>query len=456
MKDVRSTLRYIFFEYLIIPRDLKQTLIFRNLKHLKQILPVLIIFSGVMLPLAVAKADGNVQEHLYEIWYYTAILSMSSICLVLAYIFSKVKNMNPMVRNSPLFLIFTGFMVLCYVTFISAPIMFNVFVLFICVITITPLVFAIEPLVYNPMLIIVYIAIAPRVYNTYGMSAVLNVLIYVAVTFILGIQRWLALKQTLIHEKMKADHEKKLQQELEMAATVQKSFYSNDLTSIEGWNIACFNDPMMSLSGDLFDFFVRRNRLNGLCIFDVSGHGLSAGLVTMLVKNTMEEEFYRFEDHNLGFTMSRINERVRREKGNIENYLTGILLRFTQEGIEMADAGHPIPIIYRAQKDTTDFLDCNIEDCHGVIGLGDLNFNYKQTDISLNTNDRLFLYTDGFTEARNEAGEEYGKERFLESIGKYNGLPVEAQLMAIKDDLRRFRGKAPVTDDVSLIILEKL
>lgn len=87
--------------------------------------------------------------------------------------------------------------------------------------------------------------------------------------------------------------------------------------------------------------------------------------------------------------MQRINERVSVEKGNIENYLTGIVLRLTGKNVEMVNAGHPNPIIYHAATNTCEYYNCALEDRQGAIGLSDIPFNFKTLEINLEVNDRI-------------------------------------------------------------------
>ena len=107
---------------------------------------------------------------------------------------------------------------------------------------------------------------------------------------------------------------------------------------------------MAAVSGDLFDIYHRQNNIDGIGIFDISGHGLASGLVTMLVKNIIHQEFYKIADTDLAEILSRINTRIIQEKADIENYLTGILVRIGSDKIELVNAGHPFPILYKSKQ----------------------------------------------------------------------------------------------------------
>ncbi|MCQ2592550.1 MAG: serine/threonine-protein phosphatase [Treponema sp.] len=380
-----------------------------------------------------------------------AVVEAISFFLVL--IFRKIKVLRH--SNFPIIFSFATLEFLGYLIFAYGENPFNSLIIFVCLATIDPLIFAIEPLYYIIVMVVMALLMGPKFVELYGVNSASNAFVYLIIMISLAMSRWFYILRNNVHEHKIKERERQIQQELEMAAVVQKSFYQHDLAGVKNWEIAYFNDPMISLSGDLFDFFVRQNTLSGLCIFDVSGHGLASGLVTMMVKNTMEEEFYENEDVELDFTMQRINERVRAEKGNIENYLTGIILRFTDENIEMVNAGHPNPIIYHVASGLCEYFNCDIKDRQGAIGLGDLDFDFRTLEVGLEENDRIILYTDGITEAKDILNNDYGKERFLESVQRHSNLNVQDQTAAIVDDINQFIGTAPRTDDISIVILQK-
>lgn len=247
------------------------------------------------------------------------------------------------------------------------------------------------------------------------------------------------------------------EREIELASFVQQTFFKHDLPEFKNWDIAYYSKPMSGVSGDLYDFYVKNNILNGLGIFDVSGHGISSGLVTMLVKNIIQQEFYLGEKEPLSDVMSFINDRVIEEKGNIENYLTGILVRLTQENnLELVNAGHPQPIIYSATKKNINFYNNEEQNRYGVIGIADFPINFNVVHLSLEKGDEILLYTDGVTEATNNNNEAYGNERLLKSfesnLSKEN---LNEQIQGILSDFNSFRETNPIEDDITFIILRK-
>ena len=141
-------------------------------------------------------------------------------------------------------------------------------------------------------------------------------------------------------------HSDALENEIKMAAIIQQNFFRQEIDNIKKYEVAYFSRPMVGVSGDLYDFYKTGEKLDGLGVFDVSGHGISSGIVTMLVKNIIHQEFYNQKDADLWEIVNEINDRVIEEKGDIQNYLTGVLVRLYEDKFELVDAGHPAPILY--------------------------------------------------------------------------------------------------------------
>lgn len=244
------------------------------------------------------------------------------------------------------------------------------------------------------------------------------------------------------------------QKEIELAAFVQQSFYHQSVPELDDWELTYYLKPMAGVSGDLYDFFCDNHNFNGLGIFDVSGHGISSGLVTMLVKNIIEQEFYAGVNEKLEDVMYIINDRVIEEKGNIENYLTGILSRINGNELEFVNAGHPSPFFYHKETAKLEILQKDTSQC-GVIGISDFPINFKTNKLTLQSGDSLLFYTDGITEAVNENNEEFGTDRLFNAFDKCKKLPINEQIYSILNALSLFTGSVPLNDDITLIVLRK-
>lgn len=245
--------------------------------------------------------------------------------------------------------------------------------------------------------------------------------------------------------------------EIALAAVIQQNFFKQDLAEVKNVEISFYNKPMAGVSGDVYDFYKTGAKLDGFGLFDISGHGISSGLVTMLVKNIINKEFYDHTSLELWEIMEHINERVISEKGGIQNYLTGVLVRFAGNGqIELVSAGHPMPIIYHKNTESCELLRQDSSSV-GAIGIAGFPYFYNSIFVDFNEGDEIVLYSDGISDAVNENGEEFGTGRFMHVIeaNASKKMNVNDQAAAVVREIELFRGKKAQADDLTFIILKK-
>ena len=288
-------------------------------------------------------------------------------------------------------------------------------------------------------------------------SSIVNTLKYlnmaitiIVIVFMVGIF-------TIIVYKIEDNLEAKnlsLEKEIKMASVIQQSFFKQDVSKIKNYDLAFYSKPMAGVSGDLYDFFRTGDNLDGLGIFDVSGHGISSGLVTMLVKNIIHQEFYTKDKMDLWEILNNINGRVIQEKGDIENYLTGILIKTNKDNIEVAIAGHPRPIFYHHRTGICEYLQMKKESV-GAIGIPGFPVYYTSQVYNFEDGDELFIYSDGLIDTMNERKEDFGKDRLLNLIYRVCEMPTKMQMIEIEKQIAMFQGRAPQKDDLTFMILKK-
>ena len=243
--------------------------------------------------------------------------------------------------------------------------------------------------------------------------------------------------------------------EIELASFVQKSFYSLKLPVFKNFDVAYYNKPMAGVSGDLYDFYFNKDTLDGFGLFDVSGHGISSGLVTMLVKNIINDEFHKGKKLALHDVLYTINDRIIMQKGNVENYLTGILARVKGNDIEFVNAGHPNALLLKAKDNKLIAIERGKTDETGVIGIADFPVHFETVTQTIEKNDILLVYSDGLVETMNRNREEFGFDRMCRTFLKYSDLPLEEQIENIVEEARIFANRAKATDDITLLLLKK-
>ncbi len=252
--------------------------------------------------------------------------------------------------------------------------------------------------------------------------------------------------------------------DLEMASIVQEKFFPAPDIIFRGWDIAICYKAAAKVSGDLYDYYHTNSNLEGISLFDVSGHGISSSLITMLAKHIVHRAFKDCtgDGKSVSAALYRINEQIIEAKGDIENYLTGILLRFGEFDsddectVEMANAGHPHPVLYSAADGTTrEIAHGEGQSQYGAIGLVNIAVSFPEIKFKMARGDIFICYTDGLVEAMNKNREEFGLSRVrsvLQSSAPKDALSILEDLI---DSLDSFTEGVSRDDDLTIIILKR-
>ncbi len=268
---------------------------------------------------------------------------------------------------------------------------------------------------------------------------------------------------SVLNEQLEKDKHRS-DMDLEMASLVQRNFFPQPNKHFKGWEIAICYAPQAKVSGDLYDYYSYNDILNGLSLFDVSGHGLSASLVTMLSKNIIARMFQKGFRNNdeIEKILTKINHTIIYEKGDIDNYMTGILCRFKNIGngeqcmVELGNAGHPYPLMYsKIEDEVSELRGTDGKKHYGAIGMKGIMVSFATSEFTMSSGDILVCYTDGITEATNQKMEQFGAERIKAIIKKHNDKPSDELLKKIMEALFKFTKTKPLDDDITLIIAKR-
>ena len=314
---------------------------------------------------------------------------------------------------------------------------------------------SVEPAFFISLLFFFSIIIIYKLWTHGDFFVALNILLTTIVMSALSLFKWNSLIKEFRLEKIRDNHLETIEKEIELAAFVQESFSKRKMPELDSFDIAYYSKAMAGVSGDMYDFYTDDNVLEGAGIFDVSGHGIASGLVTMLVRNIFQQEFHQNETSPLYEVMEIIDKRIRVEKRNIENYLTGILLRIKDADVEIVNAGHPCPIIYRKDSGECAYFDEKRKYSSTVIGLNSIEPFFQETSFSLKKGDEIILFTDGIKEAMTKLHDEYGSSRFLDSVKKAVKKDFDKQIPSILDDIGHFTENTEQSDDITIVILRK-
>ncbi|MBN2158329.1 MAG: SpoIIE family protein phosphatase [Spirochaetes bacterium] len=248
-----------------------------------------------------------------------------------------------------------------------------------------------------------------------------------------------------------------MQQDMEMAASVQERFFSMVPPSLKGWDLAFTLKPIAIVSGDCYDFYLEGERLTGVSLFDVSGHGVASGLITMLAKSISFRHFTRNPEAELNQILKMINEELIEEIGGLGNYISGIMLRFSGERVDYVNAGHPDIMLKSGATGQVETVGEGRKDFKGMfLGVPFFRNAHGMLSFDMRRDDAILLYSDAIVESSNKEGEQYGFARLLKSFDTVSpGMSAREQLDRVIGDFNTFLGDATLSDDLTVIIVKK-
>lgn len=252
---------------------------------------------------------------------------------------------------------------------------------------------------------------------------------------------------------------------LESVAQVQKNVLPPKEKLFKGWDFSAIYCPLdNNVSGDFYDFYYTEEKLDGIGIFDVSGHGITAGLMTILSKGIITQHFVNGLEQKIPLTkvLEEINETYIKEKVNVDNYITGLLFTFSTFDsndvchIQMVNAGHPYPLFYDSKNQTvTEIKYENQNEQYGIIGIEGLDVSFPTVNFEASINDVLVCFTDGITEAMNVDNKDFSKDRIIEILEKNAKLSAHEIGQMIMTELEMFTKGTKIHDDITLIVLKR-
>ncbi len=240
--------------------------------------------------------------------------------------------------------------------------------------------------------------------------------------------------------------------ELKIAQKVQSSFLPRNeaLTQCGDLTIAGKYLAMEDLGGDLYDIIKIDDSRYGFLMADVSGHGVSASLMTAMAKASFNTD--ALSGGTTAEVCSRVNKEICSFVGEMsEHDLTvfyGTLDTATGR-FEFTNAAHQPAVLYRRKSGRIERLNT----LSGYIGLT-LNSTYKSGVVILEPGDRLVMFTDGIVETMNSRDELYDTKRLIDMTEKCSGMTPGEYIENVLDDVNKFSGGAPLHDDRAILCID--
>jgi sigma-B regulation protein RsbU (phosphoserine phosphatase) len=203
---------------------------------------------------------------------------------------------------------------------------------------------------------------------------------------------------------------------------------------------------------------MRDGDLRGVSLFDVSGHGIAPGLLTLLARSIIRHQFTAGENRRLGTVVENANRALVRELDAIENYLTGIVLRFTGNKVEYVNAGHTDLLLRFGATGSVIKVEPKGREFRGnFLGISALEKKFTTVLFSMSKGDTLLLFSDCLSETKNVDDEEYGVERIENS---FKNVPDDADAKKIASyvlkDFYSFVDEKRIKDDMTFILVKRI
>jgi serine phosphatase RsbU (regulator of sigma subunit) len=244
-------------------------------------------------------------------------------------------------------------------------------------------------------------------------------------------------------EKLEA--ERRVAQELEIAKKVQARLFPQTLPQLQTLEYAGICIQAREVGGDYYDFLnLGRERL-GFVIGDTSGKGIGAALLMANLQANLRSQSAIALEHPERFLRS-VNQLF--YVNTIDSaYATLVFAEYDDASrrLRYANCGHYPGLLFRRDH-TLQRLDSTAT----VLGLF-AEWDCSLAECQLLPGDTFALYTDGVTDAFNQAGEDFGEERLIEAMWKHRELAPHRMLTAIVDEIRQFSPDEQ-HDDITLIV----
>jgi PAS domain S-box-containing protein len=256
---------------------------------------------------------------------------------------------------------------------------------------------------------------------------------------------------------------RRMKNDLEAAAQVQRSLLPKERLELRGVRCASAFKPCEELGGDIFNVFQLDDRHLGLYILDVSGHGVPAALLSVTLSriisspgdrsSLLKQQTADPSEYHLvrpSEVAGQLNKQFPMDPDKVQ-YFTLIygILDLTTFELRYINAGHPGPIYLPRNSEPT-VLE------KGAVPIGVFAESvYEEYSVILKPGDRLYLYSDGITEAANTNDDHFGEKRLTAVLDHYRGKALSDSISFILDEnLEQWRAGVRLNDDVSILGIE--
>jgi phosphoserine phosphatase RsbU/P len=242
---------------------------------------------------------------------------------------------------------------------------------------------------------------------------------------------------------------KKLGQELQLAAVIQKSLIPLQAPQINGLEIAAHLFPAPVVGGDFYDYIQIDSTTWVLYIVDIAGRGTSAALMMVTLRALLR--YIAREHRSPRIVLEKLNDFLYE---NLEDHrlvtLFYSLIDIQSRKITFSDAGHVKPILIRKGSEEPVFLQGD-----GVpLGIYP-RAKFSEERVLLSSGDMIIFYTDGLPSISNDQREYFGFDRINKIALEMINCPSTDIVERLLKDAQSF-GAGHLLDDISCVVMKCL
>lgn len=249
-----------------------------------------------------------------------------------------------------------------------------------------------------------------------------------------------------------------LHEDMEAAGNMQRSLLPDKRISIPGLNFSWYYETSENIGGDLLNIMPLDSGMAALFILDVSGHGIQSAMLAVSVHRMLSawegaNSILRLPDgtaRSPAEVTNELNSEFMLDKNNFQ-YFTMIygLIDIKKRTLTYCRAGHT-PLLLQSPDGMV--IICS----EGNVPVGLIeDSKFDEFTISLESHDRIILFSDGITEARRKDSKEFfGDENLLKLLRETRDLPVDQTVQEIVKAFKSWLGDTSPSDDITLMIIE--
>lgn len=258
-------------------------------------------------------------------------------------------------------------------------------------------------------------------------------------------------KRMVLHQAQTLSKNARINSELSLATDIQASMLPSVFPPFpehDEFDIYATMTPAKEVGGDFYDMFMLDENHIAVVIADVSGKGVPAALFMAIAKTLIKNHTVSGLSPEEVFTTVNNLLCESNEAGLFVTAWMGIL-DIARGDLVYVNAGHNPPLVRTKGGEFT-----YLKGRSGLVLAGMEGIAYKQAKMKLEVGDKLFLYTDGVTEATDSEDRLYGNDRLKDYLNEHTNDSVTQTLTGVKKDIDDFVGDAEQFDDITMLELE--